>query len=189
MPNHVTNYVAIVGKDAEKVLPVITTEARTDVTFEKLVPMPAELLEVVSPTMLVETDEEAAAANAEFAGYRTPGRQSVAALTHERAAALTARYGAFNWHDWALLHWGTKWDAYQTERVELVDGGKRLNLVFTTAWSPPDAVLQKIADDFDVAVYLAYDDEGTSGVELESFGAPDIDAYDFFEVRTVVDFQ
>lgn len=44
------------------------------------------------------------------------------------------QYGANNWYDWSVAHWGTKWDT--DAHVSLHDG-ETLTLNFDTAWAPP----------------------------------------------------
>lgn len=48
------------------------------------------------------------------------------------------QYGDKNWYDWSLENWGTKW--IESE-LEVVQDGKRVELTFETAWSPPQEAL------------------------------------------------
>lgn len=43
----------------------------------------------------------------------------------------------WNWYDWNLENWGTKWNAYSTER----DGN---TITFNTAWASPTPVIEKL---------------------------------------------
>lgn len=51
------------------------------------------------------------------------------------------KYGDKNWYDWGVAHWGTKWDAYESE-IKVTDrvGGYAV-FKFQTAWSPPEEYL------------------------------------------------
>lgn len=49
-------------------------------------------------------------------------------------------YGAKNWYDWQVAHWGTKWDVgreREQDRINLPAEPKQLTLRFDSAWSPP----------------------------------------------------
>ena len=45
----------------------------------------------------------------------------------------------YNWYDWNIENWGTKWDAVDTE---IDKGENHFHLVFQTAWSCPDPVIK-----------------------------------------------
>ena len=44
-----------------------------------------------------------------------------------------------SWYEWAIEHWGTKWNAYCVKRVAPTQ------IIFQTAWSPPLPVLRALA--------------------------------------------
>ena len=58
---------------------------------------------------------------------------------NEKSKELKAKYGCSDWYDWSLANWGTKWDAnhFGNWSVE----GDVAFCSFSTAWSPPEAVL------------------------------------------------
>ncbi len=63
------------------------------------------------------------------------------------------------WYDWRLAHWDTKWDAYDVEILD--DDPENLEIGFNTAWSPPEAICNKIREDYpDVSVQWFYDEPG-----------------------------
>jgi len=63
------------------------------------------------------------------------------------------------WYDWRLQNWDTKWDAYDVEILD--DDPAQLEVGFNTAWSPPEAVCNKIREDYpDVSVSWFYDEPG-----------------------------
>lgn len=51
------------------------------------------------------------------------------------------QYGSCSWYAWSCAHWGTKWGAYEIEKI---DGGVK----FQTAWSPPMPVIQELSKRF-----------------------------------------
>lgn len=58
-----------------------------------------------------------------------------------------------NWYDWSIKNWGTKWNSYDG----YVEGS---TIVFSTAWSCPMPVLQKLSEMFpDTHFSLIYADE------------------------------
>ena len=63
--------------------------------------------------------------------------------------------GGLNWYDWCTANWGTKWGAYDFNRL---DGN---SVSFDTAWSPPEPVIEKLSEMFpDVHITHEYFDEG-----------------------------
>lgn len=54
--------------------------------------------------------------------------------------------GGWNWYDWSVEHWGTKWNAYGF--AEDRDDCQNEKLVFLTAWSAPHPVIREIAVQF-----------------------------------------
>ena len=63
------------------------------------------------------------------------------------------------WYDWRVQNWDTKWDAYDVAVTD--DDPECLEIEFNTAWSPPEAVCNKIREDFpDLAISWFYDEPG-----------------------------
>lgn len=61
----------------------------------------------------------------------------------------------WNWYDWNRQNWGTKWNAYDTER----DGN---DIVFDTAWTTPYPVMEKLHEmckRYNVSCEVTYADE------------------------------
>ena len=63
------------------------------------------------------------------------------------------------WYDWRIQNWDTKWDCYD---VEVTDNDPEcLEIQFNTAWSPPEAICERIREDYpDVSVSWFYDEPG-----------------------------
>ena len=63
------------------------------------------------------------------------------------------------WYDWRVQNWDTKWDAFDV--VVTDDDPVCLEIEFSTAWSPPEAICNKIREDFpDIAISWFYDEPG-----------------------------
>lgn len=59
-----------------------------------------------------------------------------------------------NWYDWSITHWGTKWEAslYGYERVN----DNTIKVSFDTAWSPPIAFYEWMADNTEWYINASY---------------------------------
>lgn len=60
------------------------------------------------------------------------------------------KYGASNWYDWRLMHWGVKWNASDTDRTD------DLKIRFDTPWSIPEEIfieMSKQNPDDEIEVY------------------------------------
>jgi hypothetical protein len=96
-----------------------------------LAPIPTQLADTNSPNWPPHTRQTIdEAASDEL-------RDSMLAdnATHlERCAALKADFGADNWYDWCLQHWGTKWPdvTYRYQRKP-----RSVVLYGECAWTPP----------------------------------------------------
>jgi len=81
---------------------------------------------------------------------------------------LMEKYGVLTWYDWNVKNWGTKWSTH-VDNVEVDE----YNLVFwcSTAWSPPNELLQFIANKYKVDVECFYEIEGygDEGVGKDTF--------------------
>ena len=63
------------------------------------------------------------------------------------------------WYDWRVQNWDTKWDCYDVEVTD--DDPEQLEVTFNTAWSPPEAICNRIREDYpDVSVSWFYDEPG-----------------------------
>ena len=58
------------------------------------------------------------------------------------------------WYEWRLANWGTKQNAFDSEKID------DTAILFSTAWSPPLAVIEKLAEKFpDATITLEWADE------------------------------
>lgn len=51
------------------------------------------------------------------------------------------QYGAKDWYDWRIKHWGTKWNACDTQ----INDPSEADVYFNTAWSAPIPVLDELS--------------------------------------------
>ena len=137
MPNHCYNYLEITGD--EKQLQEFVEKSLTEwddgedrFTFNGTHPMPEEL----NITKGTQTQDE-----------------------KEQAILNLANHGYTDWYEWHCGEWGTKWDAYDLV-IQNNDTGF-FCVSFDTAWSPPDAWIKNIIQDFpDLQFVLEYSEEG-----------------------------
>lgn len=78
-------------------------------------------------------------------------------------------YGYHSWYEWSINHWGTKWNAYQsnTKQVKVKTQDKENDLyciTFQTAWSTPDKILKALHKETNIpfTVYW-FDEEALTG--------------------------
>ena len=65
-------------------------------------------------------------------------------------------YGGYKWEN---LHWGCKWGASDSELISKTSGS--LQYYFSTAWSPPSALIMKVSRDYPSLTFtLEYSEEG-----------------------------
>ena len=57
--------------------------------------------------------------------------------TNEYLDYLRQTFGATNWYDWSVRHWGTKWDVELSANTVDVNDPNTLHFFFSSAWSPP----------------------------------------------------
>lgn len=144
MPNHCTNEVDIWGsvEDIETLHHLVGDE----LDFNKIVPMPECIKNTQSPTAIVSQEQY------DKYDLLTPKEQEVVslrngrAITQEMSDTFMAKYGADNWYDWAVMHWGTKWEAYEFSRTDWRDIS--VSFCFYTAWSPPEPIYHKLVELF-----------------------------------------
>lgn len=53
----------------------------------------------------------------------------------------------YNWYDWRLSHWGTKWDIEAKEFMD-EDQPEVIHYQFLSAWSPPIEWVKKVSANF-----------------------------------------
>ena len=62
------------------------------------------------------------------------------------------------WYMWCVNNWGTKWDVSE---LDIEYDEEMLELTFSTAWSPPEGVMQVLKDKYpDLGFTCFYDEPG-----------------------------
>lgn len=160
MPNHVVTHLFIEGtpEQVEQVKAFVRcdTEKERLMDFNKIIPTPEELN--------IESGSRGETGMAYLLGNKAAlDRYGQNNEEREKAIRLGAKYlvnqalyGATTWYDWHNHHWGTKWNAYETE--DLGNGIK-----FETAWSFPRPVMIALSRHFpDIDFHFVYADEDAS---------------------------
>jgi hypothetical protein len=67
-------------------------------------------------------------------------------------AAITAhrQTGFYDWYDWSIANWGTKWNSYHFSIDNDDVGDDKLSFRFDTAWGFPSPIFEKLAGMFPV---------------------------------------
>jgi hypothetical protein len=171
MPNYVIHKVKISGsvETISKVKKQIinTKDENGNVfpfSFQSIIPRPVSLNIPASSGVLDGIDyikgniSEKKKIEARYATY-TDGKNHL--KEHIRLAEIALdnikKYGYKDWSDWNIDNWGTKWDAHDPY-VETTDD--EIMLEFTTAWSTPEPVFLKLAEQYpDLMINIDYADE------------------------------
>jgi hypothetical protein len=187
MPNHVAN--RITGPCVDEIKKILSgTDSEVD--FNRLIPMP-ETLSLQCSLNVVGAAEWACRDFPDTSGSGLSGltsRLHMSNLLDRTSSPLQfgdedwgmfiqclqnkRLHGEYCWYEWALKHWGTKWNAYD---VNVIDG----SIYFKTAWSCPTPIVQALAKSLppDASFVWEFADEDFgnnlgiwefSGVELRS---------------------
>ena len=63
------------------------------------------------------------------------------------------------WYHWCIANWGTKWEPDIAD-IEYADS-EQLQLTFSTAWSPPEGIVEKLREKYpDLSFSCFYDEPG-----------------------------
>jgi len=85
--------------------------------------------------------------------------ETLVAVTADEVAANLALYGATDWYDWSIKHWGTKWPGSGMTLDFVSD--ESLVAHFDTAWAPPVPWLAEVASQYPKGGFtLAYAEGG-----------------------------
>ena len=62
------------------------------------------------------------------------------------------------WYHWCIENWGTKWELSE---LDIEYDEEVLELTFSTAWSPPEGIMQELRDKYpDLGFTCFYDEPG-----------------------------
>lgn len=145
MPNWTFNTITATGEEDDIRAFIETVKWQDQIfDFHRLIPMPALLKHTgcgqrtiegkpVTCWYVINPDDPC------------PGEDGVRLFTPEEEAEL-AQIGSRHWYDWAIDHWGTKWNAVRAEESDRGPGFVFLR--FETAWSPPLPVFEAMFERF-----------------------------------------
>lgn len=153
MPNHITNRLRIIGTEEQvnQVREAIKGEREDQyIDFNKIVPIPKELVGTVAPTRIITQAEY----DAQELRLLTKDVSDSRGLTTELHSEYISKFGYANWYDWQCANWGTKWNAYDQSHID--DDC----IEFNTAWSNPNKIIIELSKMFpEVTFEFAYADE------------------------------
>jgi hypothetical protein len=98
---------------------------------------------------------------------------------------------SWDWYNWQVTNWGTKWDAYETCFISNELNEDNAEIHFQTAWSPPVAWLASAIERFpniEFKLYWLDEDYPTSGQILASNGQITKNEYYGNDRDTAIDF-
>lgn len=183
MPNHIQNRLLVTANSNEEIKEFLTRiksnkefdGREQEIDFNKIIPMPIALrgTEASSRTddaiyyYLVKTNQEELVSRI-FRYHKCYTMDRFANRNENELNELFEigkkyienfkEYGAKDWYDWSIYHWGTKWNAYET-RLETLDECSVI-LSFQTAWSGVPNIIQKLAEMFPTITFdYKYADE------------------------------
>ena len=183
MPNHITNQLAIIGQNPEKVLDAVEgkdEEGETLFDFNKIAPMPKSLhcdcgsggdgaYDLLYGDWRKEVnlwkswDKQKSISN----NYPITRKHAIRYAKEKYADRYDWKlgklyksneqtYGHRTWYSWAIENWGTKWNAYS---IDLLPP----NVIrFDTAWSTPEPIIKALSKMFpDYKFEIEWADEDT----------------------------
>lgn len=183
MPNNISNRVVVTANSNEEIkefLSAIKGDEKIDgeypaIDFNKIIPMPMALrgTEASSRTddaiyyYLVKTNQEEMVSSIlrhsnfytmdRFAN-RNENELNELLEIGKKYVEIFKEYGAKDWYDWSIYHWGTKWNAYYTH-IEEIDEFSVI-LSFQTAWNGVPSIIQKLTEMFPTITFdYKYADE------------------------------
>jgi hypothetical protein len=143
MPNWCENFLEVQGsaKEVKKFKDSVKTKESV-FSFGGILTVPAELEDLTYPTKIVSKAEHLKSIEEREKALKKKDLNFYPeiSITKEMNEDLIKKYGASNWYEWTIKHWGTKWDASDPE-IEL-EGKQTIGYRFETAWSPPIEWLQ-----------------------------------------------
>lgn len=145
MPNWTANelYVSFSNKEEKEQFKQTATFQDQPFSFNGFIPMPDRMLETTSPHQ--EPEEFIYKLNLRNkTNYKTLTDVVNNADKWYADIAVSISYnmefyrkiGFYNWYDWSIHHWGTKWDARHSQLIEETD--TTLSYNFDTAWDTPE---------------------------------------------------
>jgi len=123
MPNWCSNYVEVGHEDPAKVRALADAMERGEFC-DHVIPVPEDLKIVAGS--LGDPEEQR--------------------KLEEATARNVEKYGAGNWYDYCVNHWGTKWDVDCQGQVDVHPEGTLVTASFDSAWSPPTGIYEALVE-------------------------------------------
>lgn len=159
MPNHVRHIMKVTGK-ADEFFEAVKSSDEYLFDFDNIVPMPEYVRlpkGVDGITGSIESAAELVMMHNNWPVFDFRGRrQNIDSIIHydqqvkwvdkdfllfQRCCNAIMDCGYSNWHPWSVVHWGTKWGAYNINKEDDT-------IRFETAWNTPMKIWEKIATMF-----------------------------------------
>jgi len=159
MPNNTTNVLSIYcenEKKMEEIHALLNPDDAQTMDFNKISPMPEELRSVCTGGMTID----GVMVSEWLEEKQEDGSTKSIAINEDTLKEWGEKFGATNWYEWSNKNWGTKWDAYDVEVLR--EDECSLDIQFTTAWSPPVPLYEKLSEMFpDAEISGFWSDEGS----------------------------
>lgn len=174
MPNYIKNRLTVYGdNNRTKELLALINGGKTDkgkeiyIDFDKIIPCPEEIKAVgeIDSNLIGHVKNKYDVRPHDMpiiAALEMRNRQNLRPIrpeeqeVFERACKAYETTGFIYWHDWNVAMWGTKWNAFEQEKV-----GSRV-IEFETAWSGAVKVIEALIAKFpDLNIELKWADEDT----------------------------
>ena len=143
MPNWCRNRVTVYGNE-EEVSKVVDIFESKDTVFGKIIPSP-DWSKTPFKGELPKRRE-----------HKNPNTGEVSFVTMEFSDGTNDS----RWYDWNIANWDTKWDIAGSVDIEEQDP-EVVEINFSTAWSPPEAICNKLREMFpDLSFSWFFDEPG-----------------------------
>jgi hypothetical protein len=106
--------------------------------------------------------------------WRVDEKGDAVLIPEQEKEYLLEKYKALGWYNWALAHWGTKWDVDPCEIawVEEEEEEPCLQAHFDSAWSPPEEAIETLSKQYpDIYFRLYFCEPGCSFAGIKEFNA------------------
>ena len=158
MPNWCFNKVTVTGDRVE--VSKFTDFVKSDMepfSFDSIIPMPKELLQVQSPTILMDTEAEVETYKEEH--KKNSFQISGYPITKDTQNRLLKEHGFDNWYMWSCENWGVKWEIRECTLTEI--DTDELEYIFDTPWGPPEPICEVLREKFpDLSITWFWDEPG-----------------------------
>ena len=132
MPNWCSNYISVRGTNSAEIKRLADAFDAGEFC-DAVIPVPQELKDTMAGSY---------------------GDEAKQAALEAQTRSNVEKYGAGNWYDFCVNHWGTKWDVNIAQECERDEDGLSFSGSFDTAWSPPMGIVEKLAaEGYEVTLY------------------------------------